>query len=288
LLAAAAAWTPDGSPDPACAQEAVAAARATGDPLLVAGALDAVGTDLARRGRYRAAYRIAAERVAQVALADRREPRAAAEILEAFHFAWLCALATGDLAGALDTARTIAADDLLGAHPYRPASKLIPPLVLLGHLDEALGYAEPMWSAWRRSGVPVATWVAPAASAVALACGVRGDADGYRRWRDRAGRAAASGLPGTGSAFAAFVDAHVAAHRGDRAAAPDLVRHATAASGGWASAYARAAGAELAVVAGLPDAADLVAAARPAVTENDWAAACLARAAARLAATAAG
>jgi hypothetical protein len=49
----------------------------------------------------------------------------------------------------------------------------------------------------------------------------------------------------------------------------------------WWLAYAHVAGAELAVVAGLPDAAERLVEAEPAVAENDWAAACLARATAR-------
>ena len=52
----------------------------------------------------------------------------------------------------------------------------------------------------------------------------------------------------------------------------------------WYSArpYAWAIAAEVAIVAGLPDAADRLAAAAPAGEENYWAAACLARAAGRL------
>ncbi len=50
----------------------------------------------------------------------------------------------------------------------------------------------------------------------------------------------------------------------------------------WWAAYARAAGAELAVVADLPDAAERIALAEPLAAENDWAAACLARARGRL------
>jgi tetratricopeptide (TPR) repeat protein len=49
----------------------------------------------------------------------------------------------------------------------------------------------------------------------------------------------------------------------------------------WWFAYAHAAGAELAVIAGLPDAAERLVAAEPAAAENDWAAACLTRAKAR-------
>jgi hypothetical protein len=46
----------------------------------------------------------------------------------------------------------------------------------------------------------------------------------------------------------------------------------------WHEGYARVTGAELAVVAGLPDAADRLAAAERYGPENEWAAACLARA----------
>jgi hypothetical protein len=51
---------------------------------------------------------------------------------------------------------------------------------------------------------------------------------------------------------------------------------------GWYQAYALAAAAELAIVAALPDAKDLLAAATPAAEENAWAAACLAGATGRL------
>jgi hypothetical protein len=49
----------------------------------------------------------------------------------------------------------------------------------------------------------------------------------------------------------------------------------------WWLPYAHAAGAGLAVVAGLPDAAHRLTEAQPAAAENDWAGACLARATAR-------
>jgi hypothetical protein len=79
--------------------------------------------------------------------------------------------------------------------------------------------------------------------------------------------------------FAAFVDARVAVDTGAVEDAAALVSRAFAGSPtGWPAAYARAAGAELAVLAGLPDADRRLAAAAEAAGENDWAAACLARA----------
>ena len=50
----------------------------------------------------------------------------------------------------------------------------------------------------------------------------------------------------------------------------------------WWEGYARAAGAELAVVAGFPDAAERLARIEPLAAEHRWAAACIARARGRL------
>ncbi|SDJ73242.1 ATP-binding protein [Nonomuraea jiangxiensis] len=282
-VAAASTWCPGpswDSPDPVLAEAAVAAARVTGDPVLISAALDATGTQAIRAGRFRQAYRIARERLALVEEMDRRHPASAAEILDSFHNAWLCAFAAGDLLAALSTAELIAGDELLGAHPYRSAGKLIPPLVLLGRFDEALELAQPMWQAWRRSGTPIAAWLSPAASAVALAHGLRGDHPAYRLWQARAEQALGPGNPAPAAdsmVFAAFVAARVAVHTGEDVAAP-VTRAFAGSATGWPAAYARAAGAELAVLSGLPDADRRLAAAAETAGENDWAAACLARA----------
>ncbi|GIH21758.1 hypothetical protein Aph01nite_00680 [Acrocarpospora phusangensis] len=283
-LAIAEAWCPRApltSPDPSLAVVAVAAARATGDPVLVSAALDMPAALAIRAGRFREAYRVAGERLALVEAMDRRHPASAAEILDAFHNAWLCAFASGDVEGALDTAERIAGDELLGGHPYRPAAKLVPPLVLLGRFEEALEHAQPMWDAWRRSGMPVAAWLSPAASAVALAYGLTGDRAAYRLWQGRAERVLGTGrfAPTPDAAvFAAFVDARVAVHAGAFEDAAELVTRAFAETAtGWPAPYARAAGAELALAAGLPDADRRLAEAAQAAGENDWAIACLAR-----------
>ncbi|MEV0202634.1 hypothetical protein [Nonomuraea sp. NPDC050691] len=80
------------------------------------------------------------------------------------------------------------------------------------------------------------------------------------------------------AAFAAIVDARVAIHTRDHCQAATLVERAFAPfTVRWYEAYARAAGAEPAVVAGLSGAAERGTAAMPYAEENDWAAACLAR-----------
>jgi hypothetical protein len=83
--------------------------------------------------------------------------------------------------------------------------------------------------------------------------------------------------------FAAFAGIRLAVHTGAAKDPAALIGRALARSaGGWYEPYTRAAAAELAVVAGLPDAEEHLAAAATAARENDWAAACLTRAAGRL------
>jgi hypothetical protein len=93
----------------------------------------------------------------------------------------------------------------------------------------------------------------------------------------------AGGTLGT-AAVVAFADTRLAVHSGRFDDADSLVRKAFAADTPLDPylAYARAAAAELAVAAGLPNAAELLAAAAPLAEENEWAAACLTRARGRL------
>ncbi len=272
-LAAASAWCASPAkyaPDPVLAETAVALARELGDPVLVSAGLDALS---AAAGDARAAYRIASERWAKLPLLDRGNPSSAAEILDVFHSRWLSTLAVGDLRGALETAQAVARDDLLGLHPYRAVSKLVPALVLTGSFAEALELAPEMYAAWQRSGAPVATWMAPALAAVSFVYGVRGEDAAYDEWMARATSATGDNplLGQTQASFLAFVEARVALHRGH-----DVKPRLTA---GWFEMYAVAVGAELAVATGAP--ADLEAASA-AGEQNDWAAACLTRARARL------
>jgi hypothetical protein len=78
-------------------------------------------------------------------------------------------------------------------------------------------------------------------------------------------------------------DARIAIHAGDVDRAGALVERSSAAfPERWWEGYARAAGAELAVVAGFPDAAERLARIDPLAAEHRWGAACLARGHGRL------
>ncbi|MFI9598038.1 ATP-binding protein, partial [Nonomuraea sp. NPDC052265] len=287
-LAAAAAWTERPGafdPDPVLAARALAVARTTGDAVLISAGLDAVTTAAVRAGRHHEARRHTEERLALLSEMDRDDPRSAIEIVDTLHVACTDAIVAGDLPAAISAGRLMMADDLVGDHPYISASRLIPALVLTGDLGAALRYGERMWEGWERAGRPPAGWLLPSVSAVALAHGLLDDRVRFRLWRHRAGVVVDHALAGQArlTSFGAFVDARAALHSGDLGDATALVERAFGAfSMGRYAAYAQAAGAELAVAAGLPDAPDRLAAALLTAGENHWASACLARAGGRL------
>ena len=123
-------------------------------------------------------------------------------------------------------------------------------------------------------------------AAAVLVCGLRGDTDRVRQWRGHAGELAADGTRRSTDLFAAFTESRVALHHGHYDQGPPPSPGSASANGpgmttpgtGKYDAYAWALAAEAAVIADLPGASRLLAAAAPAAQENLWAAACLARA----------
>ena len=271
--------------DAGLAQQAVDAARRAGDPVLIAGALDALGIAAGSAGRLREARSHALERMRLVEPLPRHEPYAASEIVDAYWVASTTAIATGDLPAALSVAQAAAEDDPTGDHPYISLPRLIRVNALTGRFDACLEQADALWERWQRVGSPPMEWMSSALSTAALVHGLRGDGS-FEQWQSHALEMARIGDPTSALTLAAayeFAEARVAVHTGAVADAAEVVGRAFGKfAEQWWVPYARAAGAELAVVAGLPDAADRLAAAAPAGAENDWAAACLTRAAARM------
>ncbi|MCM0677545.1 LuxR C-terminal-related transcriptional regulator [Micromonospora phytophila] len=282
-LAAAAAWITDSrkySPDPVLAETAVTAARATGDPVLLSAALDGVVAAARAAGRHRDAHRVNGERLALLPLMSRHDPRAAPEILDTYQAAPSIALEIGDLATALSAAQLAMDDDVVG-DSCLSAAKLIPPLVLSGHFAPALHLADSVWDRWTRDGRPVLGELSPAMAAIALVHGLCGDVPKSELWRARASQVRGSVVL-THSTFLTFVEARLGVHTGRYDGVEPLLTLAFTDAPCGTSAYARAAAAELAVVLGLPDAAEYVTAAARTAPENDWVTACLDRAAGRL------
>jgi predicted ATPase/DNA-binding CsgD family transcriptional regulator len=283
-VAVARAWLagPDkGAPDLELAPAAVAATRATADPVLISSGLCAEATAALHAGRLREANRITRERLSLLPSMDRNDPYCAPEICNTYGRACIYAIMAGDLRGAMAAARAGIEDDLL-SNTHITASRLVQPLALTGRFRDAIGYAERMWDQWERAGRPAPRWMLPAACTTVLACGMFEEPESVALWRSRAAEVA-DGTLGT-AAVVAFVDTRLAVHSGQFDDVESLVRQAFAVDAPLDPylAYARAAGAELAGAAGLADAAELLAAAAPLAEENGWAAACLARARGRL------
>jgi hypothetical protein len=247
-------------------------------------ALDVYGAAVGTAGRYREAWRAAQERFELAASLPHHDPRSVAEIVDAFHVISTCAIAVGDLTEAVRLARLT--DDPVHGHPYITAPRRIRAFALSGLFDEAVRAADVMWTGWRAAGCPPEGWMATAASAAALAHGLLGTGQA-EVWRARALEIAGVDEPESAGMLmspAAFVDARLAVHQLDTGSeSPDaepLVRRAFADfPQPWWIPYAHAAGAELAVVAGLPDAERYLEAGK---SENGWADAVLLRARARL------
>ncbi len=269
--------------DAELARKAVAAARLAGDPVLIAGALDALQVAAGNAGRIREARGYAEDRMRLTAPLPRHDPYAAAEITDAHHNASTTTVAVGDLSGALAAAQEAAAADPVADHPYISLPRLIRVHALTGRFDECVAEADRLWERWQADGAPPMEWMSSAFSAAAMAHGLRRDGT-FETWQQRAlamGRIDEETTAPLLDAPFVFAEARVALHNGDGSA--DLVARCFASFGEqWWAPYARATGAELAVVTGLPDAAARLDAAEPAAAENDWAAACLARSRGRL------
>jgi len=287
LLAAAQAWhrLDDPAASVAVARDAASAARRTADPALTAMALDALGLAVLQAGHPLEAHRVAEERMRIVSSLSAGDPTGAAEITDAHHVAVSAAVSAGDLPAARAAVRRASEHDPVADHPYLSQPRLVRVFALSGQFDEATEAAQILWDNWVRDGRPPMSWMSSAFAAAALVHGLRGDGE-YEVWRSRAYTVAGhdpATRRGELGAIMAFVEARIAIHAADVDHAGTLVEGAFAAfPERWYEGYARAVGVELAVVAGLPDAARRLTQVAPLAAEHRWAAACLTRARGRL------
>jgi hypothetical protein len=204
--------------------------------------------------------------------------------VDAYHVASTTAVAVGELKEAVRLARLT--DDPVNEHPYITAPRKIRAFALSGLFDEAIREADLMWTVWRAAGCPSHAWMSSAASAAALAHGLLGTGQAPV-WQARALEFARVDDPSQARMLmttAAFVEARLALHQFDLgeqpADVPAVVERAFVKfPEPWWVPYARGAGAELAVAAGLPEAEQYV---ERAVSENAWSDAVLLRARGRL------
>ncbi len=244
-------------------------AEETRDPLRVAAALDALVNACIAEQRLRAARDAALRRLELLHGQPHDSPRGVEEAVDALHAAASTALIVG---------RPLEARDLESAGPGQTQDgqelpREVRALTLLGRMAEAIAAAETMWRGWLAEGTPPRAWMSTAGALTVLAAGLAGDA-GEGVWRERtlrlAGVEVADQSP-TLAAVSAYVDARLALQRGDITNAAYLVGRTqqTFVDRQYES-FARAAGAELAVAAGLADATGLVDGLALAASESDW------------------
>jgi predicted ATPase/DNA-binding CsgD family transcriptional regulator len=295
-LLAARAWTASRTseiPGTAEFEAALDAARQADDPVLISAALDALGAANVMEGRFSEAHRMSVRRLDLLNRLPDHSPRAGAEILDILHMATENAVTAGELSFALETAHQFDDDKLVAAAPHMAWSKPVVPLVLLGRFAEAIEYGLRARDAWTDVGRPAARWLAPSMYSLVLCHELRGDGAAASDWREFAIEEIAGeqtrNVHFQVGGMVTFVEARLALHFGRWDDAARLVAHLPVDDDAWwqlrhwyFDAYPWAVAAEMAVAAGLSDAPRRLAAAQPAGGENRWAAACLARAKARL------
>jgi predicted ATPase/DNA-binding CsgD family transcriptional regulator len=280
LLAAARAWHGGGL---SRAETALAAAEAAAEPTLIAGALDVVIGAYGAQHQLRRAREAAERRLALLRTIPHDTPAALEEVIDARHIAGGTAL----VIGRLDDAEHIDLRAPFGIvhNTMEDLPRRIRVLTLRGAFTEAVDQADLLWTQWTSSGYPPLPWMATAAATAVLACGMTGSPR-EGEWRSRmltlANTEVADHIPVL-AAIAAYVDARLALHRADLSDAARLVARCNEAfADRWYEGFARSAGAELALVAGLPHAHSGVERLAPYAEESDWVAAVQLRCQARV------
>ncbi|MFC7730729.1 ATP-binding protein [Actinomadura keratinilytica] len=265
------------------AERAVELARRTGDPVAESAALDALSGAQSWAGDSFAAAAAARRRIDLLARAP-ATPAATHELMDALAMAAGTAVGVGELQQARRWGRRLADHPLLAEAGHHATSWLLVADAFTGDADEALTVGMRFLDAWERNGRLRSRSIGPAAAAVAMIHGLRGDHGARARWLaivDEAGVETDHRL-GYGAVF----DAAVLLHHGDADAAlervappPDRVWKWVCWV--WLHWYA-ALRAEAAVLAGHPDARGRIAAARAVVAGNPVASAQVDRAEALL------
>ncbi len=267
------------------ARRAVTLAHDLGDPLAESAALDALTGAQSWAGDTFGTVATARRRLLLLApLPD--TPAVAHERLDALGMAVENALGAGDLIGARRAGRQLAEHPMLTEVGHRATCWLLVTEVLAGDFDEALTIGERFLESWQRAGRPPMSALAPAAAAVALVHGLRGDHAARAQWRAVVERMGIT--PGHTYGFGAVFDTILLLDQGRAADAAERTVPEPEQVWKWVTwiwlHWYVALRAEAAVLAGSSEAATRVGAARDVVKGNPVAEALVERADALLAA----
>ncbi len=281
----------------ASARRAVDLAERTGDPLVETVALDAFTAALSWAGDTFGTAATARRRVALLSPVP-VTPASTHELVDALVSATETSLGVGDLPGAHRWGRQLAEHPLLAEVDHQAVRWLLVADAFAGDVEAVIAGAERFLDAWQRNGRQPSAGLAPAAAAVAMVHGLRGDEPARAEWlsivdelrvpweqaRPSAARIAAmqAWQASNPSGYAATFDAMVLLHRGDAKAALERVAPEPKQVWKWVTwiwlHWYVAIRAEAAVLAGHPAARDRVAAARATVAGNPVASAQVERA----------
>ncbi len=267
----------------ALAERAVELARRLEDPLAECAALDALTGAQHRAGDTFAAAATARRRVSLL----RSVPVTAGtafELIDALLMATETSIGVGDLPAARQWGRQLRDLPLLAEVGHFATSRLLVADALAGHATDVIMAGRRFLDAWTQAGRPKAPSFGPAAAAVAMIHGIRGDHAARAEWLaiiDQLGV-----TPERRSGYSPTFDAIALLHHGDAPLALERLGTQTDEPNKWLTwiwlHWHIALRAEAAVLAGHSDANHHLTAARPIVAGNPVATAILDRAAALL------
>ncbi|WP_434095233.1 ATP-binding protein [Streptomyces flaveolus] len=252
------------------AEQAVALARRTGDPVAESAALDALSGARSWAGDAFAGAAAARRRVdALASLAP--APARTHEAMDALAMAAGTALGVGALPDARRWGRQLADHPLLAEAGHHATAWLLAADAFAGHGDEVLGRSTRFIDAWEHSGRRPSLSLGAAAASVAMVHGLRGEHDERASWLAVVGQADTAPEQHR-LGYGAVLDGMVLLHHGDAEAAlerlaPDPGEVWKWVCWIWLHWYV-ALRAEAAVLAGHPEARARVDAARKAVAGN--------------------
>ncbi|MFB8202109.1 ATP-binding protein [Kitasatospora purpeofusca] len=265
------------------AERAVELARRAGDPVAESAALDALSGAHSWAGEPFAAAGAARRRVELLAPAP-RTPGTAHEQVDALAMAAATAIGVGELDRAREWGRQLAEHPLTAEVGHHATSWLLVADAFAGQEEDVLAGGARFLRAWEQGGRPRSFSLGPAAAAVAMVHGLRGDDGARASWLAVVGRAGTEEEHRHG--YGAVFDATVLLHRGEAGAALERVSPAPEEVWKWVSwvwlHWYTAVRVEASVLSGHPEARERLAGARATVEGNPVAGAQLDRAQALL------
>lgn len=261
------------------AERAVDLARRAGDPVAESAALDALSGAHSWAGEPFAAAGAARRRVELLALAP-RTPATAHEQVDALAMAAATAIGVGELDRARQWGRRLAGHPLTAEVGHHATSWLLVADAFAGQEEDVLAGGARFLEAWEQGGRPRSFSLGPAAAAVAMVHGLRGDDGARASWLAVVGRAGTEEEHRHG--YGAVFDATVLLHRGEAGAALERLSPAPEEVWKWVSwvwlHWYAAVRVEASVLSGHPEARERLAEARATVAGNPVAVAQLDRA----------